>query len=295
MQVSVIIPTHNRAAALDRILAILLREIGQHGLTGHVEIVVVDDASEPPAVVALLERYHASLGETLKVVRMEKNRGASAARNLGVEHSGGELLVFIDDDIVPADDYLRAVIEVHRSAPEKLVLNARLLPLRKDVYSRFWFYYYSSTFDKPGDLYQVPMLASGNCSIKRAVVSIENPLFDPALPTQEDFDLYLRLKARGIPVYMAKRILAFNDCRNSLLGFIVQRLRYAEGQQCLLRKYSREVLRSESDSRKAPINWRFLHLYLAFSIVQHTLAARVRIQQLLRHNGLLRSDRSSGD
>lgn len=282
MQVSVIIPTRNRPDSLARILMTLTREVERYDLADRVEIVVVDDASEPPVTDALPNHYRTTSRRTLRIVRIPEHRGAAAARNVGVDHCVGEVLVFLDDDIVPAEDYLRATIDVHHHHPEILVLNGNLRPLRNDVYSRFWFYYYASTFNQPGELYRVAMLASGNCSIKRSLLSIENPPFDPSLPTREDFDLYLRLKARGIPTYKSDRILALNDCRNSLGGFISQRLRYAEGQRHLLAKHGSELLRSESQLRQVPRNWRFLHLYVALRLARGAVGAGERIQQILR-------------
>ena len=280
VQVSVIIPTRNRPDSLSRILTILTREVKCCNLADRVEIVVVDDASEPPVTDALPAHNLATGSRTVRIVRIPEHRGASAARNAGVDNSAGAVLIFLDDDIVPAEDYIRATIDVHRIHPEILVLNGNLRPLRNDVYSRFWFYYYASTFNRPGELYPVAMLASGNCSIKRSLLSIENPLFDPSLPTREDFDLYLRLKLRGVPIYKSDRILALNDCRNSLAGFISQRLRYAEGQRHLLAKHSHELL-SQSQLKQAPRNWRFLHLNLALRLAQLAVGISDRIQRML--------------
>lgn len=280
MRASVIIPTHNRPAVLARILTILTNEIERDGLAGEVEIVVADDASEPPARDALPANLRQLDSRILKVVRLPVNEGASAARNAGVENSSGAVLIFLDDDIVPADDYISSTLEEHRRYPEILILNANLRPLRDDIYSRFWFYYYALTFNRPGDLYEVAMLASGNSSIKRSVLSLENPLFDISLPTREDFDLYLRLKARGIAAWKSDRILAYNDCRSSLRGFITQRLHYADGQQHLLAKYDAELLNDENRRRGVPPNWRFAHLYLALAFA-HTMAGfQRRLRQL---------------
>jgi glycosyltransferase involved in cell wall biosynthesis len=260
----------------------LALEVERYDLADRVEIVVVDDGSTPPVTDALPDQLRTRRHLALKIVRISEQRGASAARNAGVDHSVGEVLAFIDDDIVPAENYIRATIDVHYQHPEILVLNGNLLPLRDNVYSRFWFYYYASTFNRPGELYHVTMLASGHCSIKRSLLGIENPLFDPALLTREDFDLYLRLKDRGIPTYKSDRILAFNDCRDSLFGFITQRLRYAEGQRQLLAKYDSDLLSSESRLRRVPMNWRFLHLYLALQVAHRTVEAGAQFRQTLR-------------
>ena len=55
------------------------------------------------------------------------------------------------------------------------------------------------------------MLASGHFALKREVLDrLGEPLFDAALQRREDFDLYLRLRARGVEVYKCDRIVAFS-------------------------------------------------------------------------------------
>ena len=81
MQASVVIPTRNRPTALARILGKFILEIDRYALADRVEIVVVDDACEPPVTALLREDYqrHASL----KIVRQQIHGGCSAARNAG--------------------------------------------------------------------------------------------------------------------------------------------------------------------------------------------------------------------
>ena len=58
-----------------------------------VEAVLVDDGSKDPAALrAITDRFPA-----VRVVR-QANAGVSVARNYGVMHTSGDLLVFLDDD-----------------------------------------------------------------------------------------------------------------------------------------------------------------------------------------------------
>lgn len=82
-QVSIIIPTHDRPVFLRRSLASAL---AQAGVT--VEVIVVDDGSDPPAAVE---------GSDAVLVRTA-NRGASAARNAGLERARGTHVMFLDSD-----------------------------------------------------------------------------------------------------------------------------------------------------------------------------------------------------
>ena len=85
-QTSVIIPTHNRPDLLPR--AVESAQLAGHDL----EVVVVDDAStdETASVCQSLK--------DIKYVRVDHNQGVAGARNVGLLHSEGEFVTFLDDD-----------------------------------------------------------------------------------------------------------------------------------------------------------------------------------------------------
>ena len=88
-RVSVIIPAYRAAATIGRAVNSLLAQT-----VPAAEIVIVDDGSPEPLAPALA-RY----GDRVQLLRKD-NGGAASARNLGIDHAGGELLAFLD-----ADDY----------------------------------------------------------------------------------------------------------------------------------------------------------------------------------------------
>ncbi|MEE2827701.1 MAG: glycosyltransferase family 2 protein [Myxococcota bacterium] len=67
------------------------------------ELLVVDDHS-PDATASIAER----LGAT--VLRHQENRGAAAARNTGAEAARGEVLLFVDSDVVPEPDLVSGTL-----------------------------------------------------------------------------------------------------------------------------------------------------------------------------------------
>jgi GT2 family glycosyltransferase len=93
--VSVIVPTYNRAALLER----SLRTVAQQDYRP-LEVVVVDDLSTDDTV-ARVERLSALLGQQaipVRLVELTVNSGPAVARNRGVEAAGGSLLSFLDSD-----------------------------------------------------------------------------------------------------------------------------------------------------------------------------------------------------
>ncbi|MCZ7525077.1 MAG: glycosyltransferase family 2 protein [Acidimicrobiia bacterium] len=98
MRISVVIPTHDRAALVTRAVTCALSQERPPD-----EVVVVDDGSTDGTAELL-----ADFGPELRYVRQE-HEGAAAARNRGVQEATGDWIAFLDSDDVWLPDHLRAV------------------------------------------------------------------------------------------------------------------------------------------------------------------------------------------
>lgn len=266
-RLSVVIPTHNRHERVVRAVTALASQVLASSLAAAVEVVVVDDGSEAECAARTGDVIRRMNHSFLRYVALPENMGASGARNAGAAASRGAVLAFLDDDIVPADDYLPAVIRTHELHPDILVINGNLRARQPGVYTDFWFYYYNAVFNRPGQtFFPIEMLSSGHFSLKRPLLARVQPLFDTALTSREDFDLYLRLKQQGIPSYKDDSVLAFIDTRTTMWSFLKQRLWYSQGQDRLVAKHGPVVTRRVL----APPNPRFWYLYLLIRLTQRT-------------------------
>ena len=89
MKLSIIIPYYNAKPYTDELLSCLDKQ-----MDGDTEVILVDDGSKEP---------YATSFKWCKVIR-QKNGGASAARNTGLDNATGDFIAFIDaDDLVTAD------------------------------------------------------------------------------------------------------------------------------------------------------------------------------------------------
>jgi GT2 family glycosyltransferase len=108
---SVIVPTYDRPAALARTLAALrAMDVPQDQL----EILVVDSGPLAGGSEHVAEAHSARYSR-------RPDDGVSAARNQGASLASGELLLFVDDDIVVAPDNLRRHQAIHREHERCLV------------------------------------------------------------------------------------------------------------------------------------------------------------------------------
>ena len=96
-EVTVVVPTRNRAAMLRQALRSVAAQRGVD-----LEAVVVDDGSTdatPAVVTAIGDRR-------LRLVRHQRPQGVSTARNRGVAEARGRWVAFLDDDDVWAPEKL---------------------------------------------------------------------------------------------------------------------------------------------------------------------------------------------
>lgn len=107
MELSVIIPTYNRAERLRACLRALGR---QSQPSSDFEVIVVVDGSRDDTG-EMLARLSGPLS---LVVLWQENRGQHVARNRGAAAARGRVLLFLDDDILAAPDLVAEHMRVHR-------------------------------------------------------------------------------------------------------------------------------------------------------------------------------------
>jgi glucosyl-dolichyl phosphate glucuronosyltransferase len=103
MNVSIIICTRNRADSLEQTLKALSLVEVPAGF--QIEIVVVDNGSTDHTAKVVKNR---DWGISVRYV-FEPSPGLSKARNAGLAAAGGEILLFTDDDVVPAKNWLERI------------------------------------------------------------------------------------------------------------------------------------------------------------------------------------------
>lgn len=107
MKVSIVINTYNRAAYLEY----LLPALGHLQTSAELEVVVVNGPSTDHTDY-ILSQYK----DYIKIIQCP-TRNLSSSRNLGINASSGDIIVFIDDDAFPLDNlwierFVRAFDEV---------------------------------------------------------------------------------------------------------------------------------------------------------------------------------------
>ncbi len=118
IDLSIVLPTCNRAALLEKSLAAIARDT-----RCAYEIVVVDGAStdETPRVLA---EAGETLGERLRVIREEKREGFVKATNKGFRAARGRNLTWLNDDARPLAGALDLAVQQMDSSDEDVAFVA---------------------------------------------------------------------------------------------------------------------------------------------------------------------------
>ena len=101
MSVAIVIPTYNRIDTLRRLLPGYL---AQPGLS---ELILVDDGSREPVTH---ERLGVSTDGIVRIVRNMRSLGLPGARNVGVEASRSDFVLFGEDDVELSEGHLEALL-----------------------------------------------------------------------------------------------------------------------------------------------------------------------------------------
>ncbi len=204
MFVSVVIPTYNRREILEKCLDALERQVLNSDLIGY-EVVVVDDGSTDGTTSWLRDEAcsfpHVRLFE-------QEHGGPAAGRNRGVENSLGDVIVFIDSDLVVTETFLACHV---RSLKLSWQRRGDLLCFTYGTVIN------TDNFENPTSEpykfldYSWAYFATGNVAIHREILE-ESGLFDINfyLYGWEDLELGERLKQMNVELIKCPKAIGYH-------------------------------------------------------------------------------------
>ena len=183
--ISVIVTTYNRANFIERAIKSILNQSYQD-----FEIIIVDDGSTDNTE-EIIKGYE---DRRINYIRHKKNRGTSAARNIGIKRASGEYIAFLDSD----DEWLpekleRQVVVLQNESTEVGVVYSNLRYIDengKDMHKLL-------CPKKEGYIYKD--LLGENCVGPPSTLLIRKEcfnqvgLFDSLQDAHEDWDMWIRI------------------------------------------------------------------------------------------------------
>ncbi|MGE5236645.1 MAG: glycosyltransferase family 2 protein [Acidobacteriota bacterium] len=234
--VTVIIPTFNRWETLNRTLEALATQSYRA-----LQLIVVDDGSTD-GTWDRLQAWADSNRNRLEVVTLRQaNARQGQARNLGLAHARGDLVVFLGDDTIPAPRCIEEHVARHRELPppcavigftdwdrEKMKVSPFLEFINREG-AQFAFGLLQDGGDAPYTCFY-----TSNISIPRDALG-DRP-FDPAFTSYgwEDVELGYRLGRRGLRIVYHQAALARHFHPTAMAPFLARQRQVGRSVDALL-------------------------------------------------------------
>ncbi len=208
-RLSVIVPAYNGGAALTECLDALLVSVGPEH-----EVLLVDDASTDDTAARAEARG-------LRVIRLARNRGPAAARNEGARHASGDVLFFVDADVVLARDGIARVTRTLADASVSATFGSYdahpRAPGIVSQYRNLLHHFVHQTGNREASTFWA------GCGAVRRTPFAEVGGFDElryGVPSIEDIDLGCRLRSAGHRIVLDKQLLGTHLKRWTLRSMI---------------------------------------------------------------------------
>jgi len=239
--IAIVVPCHNNAAELQKTLEALAAQ----SLRPY-EVLVVDNLSDdhPEAVV---NKFMTRL--PIKVIRLDKEKGAPAARNYGYALTHAPYVLFLDADTVLEKDALQTM---------RLTLEEN--PQAAFAYPNFYWgkILFSGQPWDAQELKKLNFIHTTALARRQVLETVFGPLgrgpFDQALKKFQDWDLWLTLSGKGFSgVWINKVLFSVTQQKNGIshwlpafvhklpwpiLGWMPEELRrYREAEKVIREKH----------------------------------------------------------
>jgi glycosyltransferase involved in cell wall biosynthesis len=101
--ISIIIPAYNSDSTINKVLSSIKWQKIECNYFKYIEVIIIDDNSINEVSKCIkIDDYPFKI----QIIRLNNNHGLSHARQLGVTHASGDILFFLDSDVILSEYYL---------------------------------------------------------------------------------------------------------------------------------------------------------------------------------------------
>lgn len=267
---SIILPTYNRPQSLAWCLdGIANLDVG----ACRIEVIVVNDggAMPPPAIG---EKVGARFSFTFLA---QANAGPAAARNFGAARARGHWLAFLDDDCVPAREWLHelAVVLQENNVVGGTVENGFEENIYAEASSQLYEFLYDYYHIRALRTRQLPFFTSNNLALARSAFRAVGG-FNATMRYAEDRELCTRLLATGYKLAYTPRARVIHERALDARGFLKQHYEYGMGAFDY-----HQILRASGNRRLTPEPPAFYFALLAYPWKKWSGAKAISLSFLL--------------
>lgn len=229
--ISVVIPTYNRQAFLQKCLSSFVQQTYPPELY---EVIIVDDGSGDGTFDCIKSFQKKAPFSKINYV-YQQNKGPAAARNLGVNKAEGDIIAFIDDDCIVSKNWLESIADTFAEKPDIAVCGTfpystkdmHVKNLKPHPERYFTFEYMPAS-----------IISTNNCALYKSVFHKIGG-FDESfvLTGGEDPDFIYRLLKNGYKVYHTAKLIVFHHPKTSFRPLARQSYVFGLNDCIVLKRY----------------------------------------------------------
>lgn len=226
IKISIVIPTYNRPALLNKCLGMLTIQVFPKD---EYEVIVISDG--PDKETKKIVDYFKNNCQNKPVIKYDAlpvKKGPAAARNKGWQTASGDLIAFTDDDCIPNIYWLRSIWNSYNQQ-EEIVFTGKVIvpkPLRPTDY------------EQNISRLETAAFVTANCFCTRKALEKVNG-FDERFSAawREDSDLQFRLLGQHIPVKCIEDAFIIHPARQVQWGISLKEQRKSMFNALLYKKH----------------------------------------------------------
>ncbi len=220
---SIIIPTYNRPLQLENCFKAIAK-LDYH--KEFLEIIVVKDGGEAD-IKRVVNLYNKVL--SIKLLQQTNTTGPAAARQRGVEAAHGDYLAFIDDDCLPANDWLRVMARYIINYPDCIIGGKTVNLLKENLFSTTSQLIVDIVYNHYNANPKEANFFATNNMVVPAKQFRKLGGFNSSFKTSEDRELCNRWLHNGWQMIFAKEATMYHAHHLSIRSFCKQHFNYGRG------------------------------------------------------------------
>lgn len=211
------------------------------------EVLVIDDNLDEDYKRQTKDALRAFNDSRIRVIDNKRRKGGCGARNTGILEAANELIAFLDDDDLYVPGQLK--VQVDEIASDKNVgVMCGVAEVIDEVYGR------RGRTDLSAETLDFDTLIGGKCPCSTSVVIARKSvlvgvgLFDEALPSFQDYDLWLRIAFHKYVIKCNRNVVA-RFVQHSGDRTSINLRRRLDGLELLHKKWETELKRRHASDR----------------------------------------------
>ncbi|SRR6185312_10226819 len=227
VKVSIIVPTYKRPALLKRCMEAL---VSQDFPENEYEIIIVTDGLDEDTNNMMAESAFFDFFSNIFCYSLPLKKGPAAARNAGWRIAKGQLILFTDDDCIPASNWIKNFYNAYEfyGQPAIAMTGKVVVPLSAEP----------TDFELNTANLETAEFVTANCACTKSSLELVNG-FDEAftMAWREDSDLEFQLMKEQVPIKKIEEAVVVHPARKASWGVSLKEQRKSMFNALLFKKH----------------------------------------------------------